>query len=567
MVFNIFDGFAGIVILLLLILGFRWKLRADRSTARLLASQQDLLSGGENLRRIFESIQDYAIFTYNRDHTITSWNPGVQRILGYEQDEFVGKNIDMIFAKEDRDAGVAELEIQRALAEGSSVTEGIRIRKNGRKLWGSGMVRPLISEQGKLEGFIKVLQDLTDRRQLEESLEQAKRSAEGANRAKDEFIAVLSHELRSPLTPISIALDGLEHELHTETGQMFGEMIRRNLALELRLIDDLLDVTRIARGKLAIKLDNFDAHAKILETVEILKADIENRHLNIHLSFNADKHHILADPARFQQIIWNVLRNAVKFTLDQGDVSIATKNDNGQLIIAITDTGIGMDEETMKRIFQPFTQGMPNIARKYGGLGLGLTIARALSETFAGRLFAKSEGLGRGTTFTVELPVVEAIDHSITPIKTKDQMRVRRPGRLLLIDDQADARLALAELLKHRSYSVDAAENIGEALHQINRNAYDLILCDIQLEGESGWDLLPLLPRPIPAIAVTAMGTPANIETSLRVGFRDHIIKPFRLNDLDVKIQETLSDIHEENLPVREKQLAAFQESVISLQE
>lgn len=159
--------------------------------------------------------------------------------------------------------GVAEKEIARALAEGSSVTEGIRIRKNGRQFWGSGMVRPLVSHEGQVEGFIKVLQDLTGRRQLEESLEEAKHSAEEANRAKDEFIAVLSHELRSPLTPISIAVDGLEYESQSENSKMFTEMIRRNLALELRLIDDLLDVTRIARGKLAIKVENFDARLKI----------------------------------------------------------------------------------------------------------------------------------------------------------------------------------------------------------------------------------------------------------------------------------------------------------------
>ena len=541
-VFNTFNSLCGILIVSLVVFAFWWRWRSNRYLTQLKASRHELLSGGENLRRLFESIQDYAIFSYNRDHTITSWNPGVQRVLGYEQDEFVGQKIDIIFSKEDRQSQVPQQEIQRALADSSSVTEGIRVRKNGRQFWGSGIVRPLISEHGQLEGFIKVLQDLTDRRQLEESLEQAKRAAEEANRAKDEFIAVLSHELRSPLTPISIALDGLEHEVHTDDGRMFSDMIRRNLALELRLIDDLLDVTRIARGKLAIKLENFNAHAKILETVEILKADIESPHLTLRLFLNAREHYILADSARFQQIIWNLLRNAIKFTPEHGVISIASKNDNGQLILEITDTGIGMDEETMKRIFRPFTQGMPNIARKYGGLGLGLSIARALSETFTGRLFAKSDGPGKGTTFTVELPASEAVDHSITDSAINGHAPTRQLGKLLIVDDQADVRMAFAELLKRRNYVIDAAENIVEALSLIKKNSYDLILCDIQLEGESGWDLIPQLPRLIPAIAVSALGSPSNIETSLRVGFKDHIIKPFRMNDLDTKIQEILSE-------------------------
>ncbi|HEY3875389.1 MAG TPA: ATP-binding protein, partial [Candidatus Kapabacteria bacterium] len=415
-----------------------------------------------------------------------------------------------------------------------------------RKFWGNGIVRPLVSEQGEVEGFIKVLQDLTGRRQLEESLEEAKRSAEEANRAKDEFIAVLSHELRSPLTPITIALDGLEMEPQSENAKMFTTMIRRNLELELRLIDDLLDVTRIARGKLAMKIENFDAHSKIQETIEILKHGIQEKHLNVRPELSAERHFILADPARFQQIIWNLLRNAIKFTSEHGVIAIRTWNDGGQLLIAVTDTGIGMDQETMERIFRPFTQGMPNIARKYGGLGLGLTIARALTETFTGKLSAQSDGPGKGTTFTLELPALEAPG---APMGREDsrQLRLRHNARLLLVDDQADARLALSELLRLRGYAVEAVENNTQAVEKVQRNTYDLILCDIQLEGESGWDLLPLLPTPVPAIAVTAMGTPSNIETSFRVGFTDHIVKPFRLDDLDRKIQDILSNLARKN--------------------
>jgi len=513
----------------------------SRSAGRSQIATIDPFQSDTNLRRIFESIQDYAIFSYSRDRTITSWNPGVLRVLGYSQEEFIGKKLDMIFGEAERRAGIPEQEITRALQDGSSITEGIRVRKNGRPFWGSGMVRPLVGSRGELEGFIKVLQDLTIRRQLEESLEEAKRIAEEANAAKDEFIAVLSHELRSPLTPISIALDGLDAEAGTEHSRMFIDMIRRNLDLELRLIDDLLDVTRITRGKLAMKLETFDAHTKLLQTAEMLRPEMTQKHLQFTETLTASEHHILADPARFQQIIWNLLRNAVKFTPENGCIFVNSTNEGGMLIITVRDTGIGMSEEAMKHIFRPFVQGMPSIARKYGGLGLGLTIARALTQNFSGKLSAASDGPGRGTTFTVELPTVAPLGTTNGIAHTNGHSLDRRKGKILLVDDQEDARTSLSALLATRGYDVESTSSVRGAIDHVRKNSYDLILSDIQLEGESGWDLPARLPRPIPAIAVSALGTPANVEMSLRSGFIDHITKPFRINDLDAEIQKVLA--------------------------
>jgi PAS domain S-box-containing protein len=519
-------------------IGYYVRSRSARKESR---GPIDPFQSDANLRRIFESIQDYAIFTYKSDHTITSWNPGVLRVLGFSQDEFIGMKLDMIFGDAERRAGIPDQEISRALANGSSITEGIRIRKNGRPFWGSGMVRPLVGLNGQVEGFIKVLQDLTIRRQLEESLEEAKKIAEEANAAKDEFIAVLSHELRSPLTPISIALDGMETETPTEHSKMFIDMIRRNLDLELRLIDDLLDVTRITRGKLAMKLETFDAHTKIRQTAEMLRNEMNQKHLQYTEMMNATDHHILADPARFQQIIWNLLRNAVKFTPENGCIFVDSTNEGGMLIITVRDTGIGMSEEAMKHIFRPFVQGMPSIARKYGGLGLGLTIARALTQNFSGKLSAASEGPGRGTTFTVELPTVAPAGNTNSLAATNGHSHDRRKGKILLVDDQEDARTSLSALLANRGYEVETTNSVRGAVDHVRKNSYDLILSDIQLEGESGWDLPGRLPRPIPAIAVSALGTPANVEMSLRSGFIDHITKPFRINDLDAEIQKVLA--------------------------
>jgi PAS domain S-box-containing protein len=515
---------------------------APRTGNQSSPSQPFLLEGADNLRRIFESIQDYAIFSYGEDHVITSWNPGVERVLGFTQEEFIGRKIDEIFSEEDRANGTANLEIDKAIKEGFSLTEGIRVRKNGRRFWGSGIVRPLLNDRGEIYGFVKVLQDLTLRRQLEESLEQAKREAEEANRAKDEFIAVLSHELRSPLTPINAAVEGLEVEIEDNpTAQLFIDMIRRNLALELRLVDDLLDVTRIARGKLGMKLETFDAHAKIAETITMLKQDVEQKSLNFTADLHATRSHILADPARFQQIISNLLRNAIKFTPERGSVSITSSNDaDSNIVIEVRDTGIGMDEAGLARIFRPFVQGMPNIARMYGGLGLGLTIARALSETFGGQVNATSPGLGKGTTFTVLLPTSDPVDADGADGTASTTPSSRQRATLLLLDDQPDARLALKALLEQRGYEVDVADCIKTAVELIDTNNYDIVLSDIQLEGESGWDLLAAVHKPIRAIAVSALGTPANVETSMRAGFIAHIVKPYKISELDKLIQESL---------------------------
>lgn len=549
-------GLAVIFILVLALgVGFVWLARSkrtsDRKTARRDVERDNLLESGDNLRRILESIKDYAIFSYNRDHTITSWNPGVERVLGYTEHEFVGLRIDNIFDEDDRKAGMAEAEILRAIEDGVSGTEGIRVRKNGRRFWGSGMVRPLIDDHGKIYGFIKVLQDLSERRQLEESLEQAKLAAEEANRAKDEFIAVLSHELRSPLTPITVALDGLDMEMKSENAQMFLDMVRRNLALELRLVDDLLDVTRIARGKLVLRMETFDAHAKLRETIAMLRPEMEQKHIRFSERFNASEHHLLADPTRFQQIVWNLLRNAVKFTADGGAITVTTENSGGEIVFTVTDTGVGINEQGLKQIFRPFVQGMPNIARMYGGLGLGLTIARALTETFLGRITATSPGLGKGTSFIVELPTVPAPDSTGVASTEKPGLAERRRARLLILDDQADARTALKALLEQRGYSVDTADNISSALTCIALNDYDLILSDIQLEGESGWDLPARLPRAMKTVAISALGTPSNIETSARAGFLAHITKPFRVDDLDREIQRILAQDEEVRTPAQ----------------
>ena len=242
-----------------------------------------------------------------------------------------------------------------------------------------------------------------ERRRMEKELERAKENAEAASAAKDRFLATLSHELRTPLNPILLWADGILHQpgLDPELEQGL-RMICRNVELEARLIDDLLDLTRIARGKLQLRLQPTDAHELVQHAIEIVRADVDSRHLQLSVALEATSHQVKVDPPRIQQVFWNILRNACKFTSDTGSISIRSHNSAPDSItIEITDTGIGIEPAFLEKIFDAFEQ----LEMRREGLGLGLAISKAIVEMHGGSIRAQSEGSGKGATFTVTLPV------------------------------------------------------------------------------------------------------------------------------------------------------------------
>src|SRR6266516_2685988 len=242
---------------------------------------------------------------------------------------------------------------------------------------------------------------MAERRRVQEELQQQKAVVEGVNRTKDHFLAMLSHELRTPLTPVISALEGLETE-PAQTGEVKSAlaMIRRNVELETQLIDDLLDFTRIAKDKLQLRFAPVDAHLAISNVVEICRAEADSRRLGVHLNLRANAHYVAADTAKFQQIIWNLLKNAIKFTPEDGEIAISSSNPSPEVLsISVCDTGIGVEPEVIQRIFDPFEQGNRSFERRFGGWGLGLAISRSLAEAHGGTLTAQSEGHDRGSTF------------------------------------------------------------------------------------------------------------------------------------------------------------------------
>lgn len=371
---------------------------------------------------------------------------------------------------------------------------------------------------------------------LYKAAQEARTEAERANLAKDRFLAMLSHELRTPLTPVLTSLLALEHDSLPEEVQPSLQMIRRNVELEARLIDDLLDLTRISKGKVQLSLEIVDAHSLLRNALEICHSEIAHKNLALDLQLAAERVHLEADPARLQQIFWNLIKNAVKFTPQGGRLSIRTWNDADEFRVAVADTGCGIDGETLPKIFKAFEQGE---RARQGGLGLGLAITKALVETHHGSITAESPGRDQGATFTARFPlsereVGEAKNGKVTAPAERKSLRI------LLVEDHEDTNRSLTQLLRRRGYQVKAAHNIARAVEVAAENEFDVLVSDIGLPDGTGVDLMQRLreTRPVFGIALTGFGMEEDIRRSHDGGFEHHLIKPVDLNRLDSLIQE-----------------------------
>jgi signal transduction histidine kinase/CheY-like chemotaxis protein len=384
---------------------------------------------------------------------------------------------------------------------------------------------------------------MAERRRFEAAIEQQKAAVEAANRTKDNFLAMLSHELRTPLTPVVAALDCLERDSaqSDESKESFA-MIRRNVELESQLIADLLDLTRIAKNKLDLKFDSVDAHEAIHSVVEICRAEANAKLLRVYTDLRAGAHHVSADAAKFQQIVWNLLKNAIKFTGENGEITISSCNRAPQsLTITVRDTGIGIDPGIMERIFDPFEQGELSLQRRFGGLGLGLAISKSLTEAHGGTLVAKSEGHNRGTSFFLTLRTVPPRQQSAP---ASAEPACSRSLRILLVDDHSDTCTALERLLIRRGHLVAATHNVRSAMEAVVRNHFDLLISDVALPDGTGMDLMRQVRaiHPLPGIAISGFGNNGDIEKSLQAGFSEHLTKPVKLETLESAIERTIEN-------------------------
>lgn len=417
------------------------------------------------------------------------------------------------------------------------------IRPDGEERWFSGHSIVVRREDNRPVRIVGTNIDITQRKQVESELRRARDEAEQANRAKDHFLAVLSHELRTPLSPVLAAAQILEEDGGLGAEQLdLVRTIRRNGELEARLIDDLLDLTRIARGKLVLNMREVRLHEKIRHVIGMCAEDLAQKHLHLTTRFSAARDHVRGDPARLQQVLWNLLKNAIKFTAIEGCIEIHTSEAApGQLVVEIRDNGIGIEPEMLPHIFDAFEQGGELVTRQFGGLGLGLAISKALLDLHSGSLSAASAGKGKGASFTLRLPLSPRSRRTEPAPTFKDRPAVH--ASILLVEDHADTRRSMAALLVRAGCQVKAAASVAEGIAALAADRFDLLISDIGLPDASGVELMrhAKAAHGLGGVALSGYGMEEDVAKSTAAGFAAHLTKPVRFERLVEIVRELVA--------------------------
>jgi PAS domain S-box-containing protein len=494
-------------------------------------------------RLLVDALRDYAVIGLDRNGHIRSWNSAAERLLGYRADEITGESVSRLYAGEPGNgADEVRMSLNGALHKGSHVRDRWLTNRTGQAFFASMVTTAIRNDEGDLIGFSKIIRDTTDERRAADALRLAKEQAEAANAAKDRFLAMLSHELRTPLTPILAATTFIEQRFidqHAELPDGLSELlplIRRNIELEARLIDDLLDLNTIAHDKLSLELAPMDLHAALTELIKTARIEAADKNLRVETRLDASRTRINGDAARVQQIVWNLLRNAIKFTPTGGGIVIETRNpDDQHVAVCVIDSGIGIGNAAMPKIFSAFEQADTSITRQFGGLGLGLAIAHALTLRHGGELDAYSAGEGQGASFTLTFPLTEAAVAALMP--PPEARNGAAPLHILLVEDNQDTTLAMVTLLSMSGHTVDAAANVEEAQNLSQSSRFDLLISDLGLPDGDGMDVVRCFVQhqTAPSIAMTGYGMDDDIRRCREAGFTAHVTKPVgfdRLNEL-----------------------------------
>jgi PAS domain S-box-containing protein len=424
--------------------------------------------------------------------------------------------------------------IQRSWDTGESWEDTFPLRgKDGEYRWFLSRAVPIRDATGNILRWFGTNTDVTDQRATEEALDIAREAAEAANRAKDRFLAVLSHELRTPLAPVLMTVAAMD--MNPDFAPAIRNdvaMIRRNVELEARLIDDLLDLSRVTAGKLLLNLEAVDVNSAMRHVCETCRPFILEKGIHLHDDLPGHACHVKADPTRLQQVLWNLLKNAAKFTPERGDIYVSISAVDGDRIwIQVRDTGIGIAPEILPKIFEAFEQGDDNVTRKFGGMGLGLAISKALVEMHGGAIRAESGGKQRGSTFTVELPSMSTKDRAHTA--PAECSAGSGDLRVLVVEDDADTALVLSRLLGTSGHKVKTAGSAAAALELAGvadntGEPFDVMVSDIGLPDKTGYELMQAIKsrHSMKGIAMTGYGMDEDLRKSREAGFSDHVVKP-----------------------------------------
>jgi len=507
--------------------------REDNQTEFILLAIEDTTERreAEEAKREIESrytslvknIKDHSIFMMDVEGNITTWNTEAERIIGYSESEVLGRNFSLTSTPEDLQAGMSAHKLRVARQDGRAEDERWHVRKDGSKFWALGIVTPMHDANGKLNGYSKILRDMTDRKRAEEALQEA-------DRHKNEFLAILAHELRNPMAPLRNGLQLLRFTNEPDAREQAREMMERQLGQMVRLVDDLLDISRISRNKLELRMARIELWAVIRNAVETARPQIEASGHTLTVTLPPAPVHLHADLIRLAQVFWNLLNNSAKYMEPGGRISLTAALQEGEAVVTVEDTGIGIPAEALPHLFEMFSQVDRNLERAQGGLGIGLALVRGLTEAHGGTVEARSAGVGKGSAFVVRLPVTQA-----GPVHEKQTLKDGAASgpkrRILVVDDNRDGASSLAMLLNVMGHDTRIAHDGVEGVELAEAFRPDLIVLDIGLPRLNGLDACRRIrempwAKNIVIAAATGWGQDEDRLRSEEAGFDHHLVKP-----------------------------------------
>jgi PAS domain S-box-containing protein len=498
-------------------------LKITRDLTERKKAEEKLRLSEERFRLLVEGVQDYAIFMLDTEGRVASWNTGAQRIKGYTAEEIIGQHFSRFYDSEDVQSGKPRRELEIALKDGRVEDEGWRVRKDRSMFWANVVITAVRDKENRVVGFAKMTRDLTENRKSE--------ALEVADRQKNEFLAMLAHELRNPLAPISNGLQLLKMAgADGASMKQTTDMMERQLSHLVHLVDDLLDVSRVITGKMTFNKEPTELADIVSRAVEETEPVVDARGHELMLLLPARPIIVDADILRVAQVISNLIINAAKYTDVPSQIWLTVERQGNEAVVRVKDPGIGISAELLPNVFDLFTQADNTLARSRGGLGIGLNVVKRIVESHGGSVVASSPGAGEGSEFVVRLPISTAIAPA-EKISAQPLTRQTPTRRILIVDDNVDAATTISALLKAWGHVVQVAYN-GSSVIEIVRNFRpEIILLDIGLPGMSGYDVAkqlraePFLP-PVIIAALTGYGQDSDRQRSLDAGFDYHLTKP-----------------------------------------
>jgi PAS domain S-box-containing protein len=501
--------------------------------------QEALRRSEEQLRLMVESVKDYAIYMLDPQGNVMSWNAGARAIKGYTAAEILGKNFSIFFTAAEVEEGKPQKELATARLQGRADIEGWRVRKDGSVFWAHVAITSVVDQEGVLRGYTKVTRDMSDQRRLHE--------LELSSQRMNEFLAMLAHELRNPLAPIRNAVSILQvHPLMPAQLAGTSEIIDRQLGHLTRLVDDLLDVARISTGKIVLRQEPLDFRDVVTASVEATRPLASARRHHVHIDMPEQPIHMTGDQTRLIQALQNLLSNAVRYTPPGGDIHVAVRLEGQAVIASVTDTGLGLAPEALERIFDLFVQVEGHRGTAEGGLGIGLSLARSLVEQHGGLLTAASPGIGKGSTFTMMLPL-RTTASSQGPIHPPMSLpKAARPLRVLVIDDNRDSADTMVYVLQLLGHGARAAYGARQGLDAALEVSPQFVLLDLNMPDGNGFEVMKQLrdavPHPVFIAAMTGYGQNTDRQSTLAAGFDVHLTKPVGPQELQAALAEATRD-------------------------